>query len=108
MQFVTAYSESVRKGSKQAIKGPSMTEPDNAMSIPEIIARFTRGVGIPVQQRPWTTNDGTREDVEGFAEVEGSDIVVKEVEDPKPADPAPAPAPAEPKPADPAPAPAGA
>lgn len=72
-----------------------MTEPDNAMSIPEIIARFTRGVGIPVQQHAWTTSDGTREDVEDFADLPGGDIVSKEVEDPAPApspDPAPAPA----------------
>lgn len=98
MEFLTAYSESARKGSKQTIKGPSMTEPDNAMSIPEIIARFTRGVGIPVQQHAWTTSDGTAQDVEDFADLPGGDIVSKEVEDPKP-EPAPAPDPA-PAPAD--------
>lgn len=93
MEFLTPYSEKARKGSKQTIKGPSMTEPDNAMSIPEIIARFTRGLGIPVNQRSWQVNDGTQEDIEDFADMPGGDIVSKE--QPEPAlDPAPEPAPA--------------
>ena len=41
--FPTKYTESVEIGTFETFTKPSMTEPDNAMSIPEIIARFTRG-----------------------------------------------------------------
>lgn len=34
------------------------------MSIPEIIARYTRGQGIPVQQYPWTAGQAAPEDGE--------------------------------------------
>lgn len=51
--FPTKYDESVEKGTFEVFNKPSMTEPDNAMSIPEIIARFTRGYGIDVQQHAW-------------------------------------------------------
>lgn len=98
MYFNTQYSESARNGSKQTIKGPSMTEPDNAMSIPEIIARFTRGAGIQVQQHPWQVNDGSELDVADFADMPGGDIVSKEVADPAPPpafEPATPPAPAD-------------
>lgn len=54
MEFPTKYSESVQIGTYEVFTKPSMTEPDNALSIPEIIARFTRGYGIPVEQHPWT------------------------------------------------------
>ena len=53
MVFPTKYSESVQKGTFETFNRPSMTEPDNAMSIPEIIARFTRGYGMSVPVYPW-------------------------------------------------------
>lgn len=53
MEFPTKYTESVKKGTFESFTKPSMTEPDNSMSIPEIIARFTRGQGISVTQHPW-------------------------------------------------------
>lgn len=53
MEFITKYSESVREGSKEFNSKPSMTEPDNSMSIPEIIARFTRGQGLQVPVHSW-------------------------------------------------------
>lgn len=60
--FPTKYSESVEIGTFEAFNKPSMTEPDNAMSIPEIIARFTRGYGLEVQQHPWTSGSAFDED----------------------------------------------
>lgn len=42
-----------------------MTEPDNSMSIPEIIARYTRGQGIQVQQYPWQSGQAAPEEGEG-------------------------------------------
>lgn len=62
MEFPTQYTESVRKGSKQVFSKPSMTEPDNAMSIPEIIARFTRGQGLQVQQYSWQSGSAYEDD----------------------------------------------
>lgn len=53
MVFPTKYSESVQNGTFETFNKPSMTEPDNAMSIPEIIARFTRGYGIQVPVHDW-------------------------------------------------------
>lgn len=55
--FPTQYSESVQEGTFEVFRKPSLTEPDNAMSIPEIIAKFTRGFGIPVEQHPWSSGD---------------------------------------------------
>ena len=68
MDFITKYSESVRKGTFQTFRKPSMTEPDNAMSIPEIIARFTRGQGIVVNQHPWEvgTSENESTDIDEF------------------------------------------
>lgn len=60
--FPTKYSESVEIGTFEAFTKPSMTEPDNAMSIPEIIARFTRGYGVEVQQHAWTSGSAFDED----------------------------------------------
>lgn len=37
---------------RESFKKPSMTEPDNAMSIPEIISRYMRGHGLPVRVLP--------------------------------------------------------
>lgn len=62
MEFITKYSPSVLEGSKQAFTKPSLTEPDNAMSIPEIIARFTRGQGLQVPTHPWTSGTATEGD----------------------------------------------
>lgn len=53
MVFPTKYSEDVKQGTFEVNLNPSMTEPDNAMSIPEIIARFTRGQGIQVPVYEW-------------------------------------------------------
>lgn len=61
MNFRTQFSESVSKGSKEAFTKPSLTEPDNSMSIPEIIARYTRGQGIPVNQHQWTSGQAAPE-----------------------------------------------
>lgn len=71
MVFPTKYSESVQIGTFETFNKPSMTEPDNAMSIPEIIARFTRGYGIQVPVHPWEAGsafDG--DDPERFLEEE--------------------------------------
>ncbi len=92
-------------GSFEAFTKPSMTEPDNTMSIPEIIARYTRGQGLGVNAFPWqpgvapedgeaAQNDGTLESVLGMEEPADAS-----------ADPAPSP---EPQPAAPAAAPAAA
>lgn len=58
-----------------------MTEPENALSIPQIIARFTRGQGLQVQQYPMQSgvapefgepqNDMTLEDVLEFVQPAG-------------------------------------
>lgn len=61
MIFRTQFSDSVSKGSKEAFTKPSLTEPDNSMSIPEIIARYTRGQGIPVNQHQWTSGQAAPE-----------------------------------------------
>lgn len=60
--FPTQFSESVREGTKQVFIRPSMTEPDNSLSIPEIIARFTRGQGLQVQQHPWDEGNQSLDD----------------------------------------------
>lgn len=49
-------------GSYEAILGPDMVEPDNSMSIPEIIAKYTRGQGLQVQQYPWTSGSASEDD----------------------------------------------
>lgn len=86
--FPTQFSESVRKGTKQTFSKPSMTEPDNSLTIPEIIARFTRGQGLQVQQHPWDSGN------------ESLDDFMNDGAKPAPAEPVPAePAPAEPAPA---------
>lgn len=102
MEFYTQYGESAPKGSKQAFMKPSMTEPDNTMSIPEIIARFTRGQGIPVEQHPWTQGAAVEE-----GENTAEDFTLEQVLDMQPepvADPAAAPAAAAADPAAAAPA----
>lgn len=43
---------------------PSLTEPDNAMSIPEIISRYMRGHGLAVPVLPESTGMAAREDGE--------------------------------------------
>lgn len=88
MEFITKYSESVKKGTMETIDGPSMTEPDNSMSIPEIIARFTRGQGIQVPVRPWESA-AADEDGQPMQDVDLSDFMG--VAEPAPASPDPAP-----------------
>lgn len=73
--FPTKYDESVEIGTFETFNKPSMTEPDNAMSIPEIIARFTRGYGVQVEQYPWSSGsafegDGDPNNLDEFLEVE--------------------------------------
>ena len=54
IEFYSQYGKNKPTSTKETFTKPSLTEPDNSMSIPEIIARFTRGQGIQVQQHPWT------------------------------------------------------
>lgn len=61
MEFITKYSESVREGTKEVNLSPSMTEPDNSMSIPEIIARFTRGQGLQVPVHKWVSGSASED-----------------------------------------------
>lgn len=94
--FPTKYSESVEEGTFETFNKPSMTEPDNAMSIPEIIARFTRGYGVQVPQHPWSSGsafdgDGDPNDLDGFMEVEKP--ALQAPVEPAPAEPVPAPTP---------------
>lgn len=62
MVFPTKYTESVEIGTFETFNRPSMTEPDNAMSIPEIIARFTRGYGIQVPVHQWQSGSAFVDD----------------------------------------------
>lgn len=99
--FITKYDDSVLEGTFETFMKPSMTEPDNAMSIPEIIARFTRGYGIEVQQHDWTTGSAFGdEDPENFWEefkpaapaAPAGQQQQQQAADPAPADPAAEPA----------------
>lgn len=82
--FPTKYSESVQIGTFETFKKPSMTEPDNAMSIPEIIARFTRGYGIQVPVHPWESGSAFEgEDPERFLEEEFGSAKQSPAEAPK-------------------------
>lgn len=54
-RFRVQFPLEVSYGSYETILGPDMVEPDNSMSIPEIIAKYTRGQGIQVQQHPWVS-----------------------------------------------------
>lgn len=47
---------------------PSLTEPDNAMSIPEIISRYMRGHGLAVPVLPDSSGMAAREDGETIAD----------------------------------------
>lgn len=102
MKFYTQFGETRPKGSKEVFNKPSMTEPDNAMSIPEIIAKYTRGQGIAVNQYQWTSGQSAPEYGEQL-----TDKLEDVLELPKPA-PAAAPASAAAAPAATAPAPAAA
>lgn len=83
--FRHQYDERLSEGSKEVFTEPSMTEPENALSIPEIIARFTRGQGLQVQQYPMQSgvapefgepqNDMTLEDVMEFVQPAGQPAV---------------------------------
>lgn len=79
MEFITKYSDSVLEGTFEVFTKPTMTEPDNAMSIPEIIARFTRGQGIPVTQHPWSAgsafdDEANPDDLQDFLEVKPANV----------------------------------
>ena len=62
--------------SREAFKLPSMTEPDNAMSIPEIIARYVRGHGLAVSVLPDSSDQSARED--GFDYLDDPDMFSEE------------------------------
>lgn len=62
------FHSSSNKTSREAFKLPSMTEPDNAMSIPEIIARYMRGHGLAVQVLPESSDQSAREDGQDFVD----------------------------------------
>lgn len=105
MEFCHQFPDKPQNGSFQHFRKPSLTEPDNTMSIPEIIARYTRGQGAGVQLRPWQT--GTSPEEGEGAQQDASLEQVLEIEapaEPMPAEPAPSPAPAEPSEPSPAPA----
>lgn len=101
-------------GSYEVFTKPSMTEPDNTMSIPEIIARYTRGQGLGVQALPWQAgiapeegeadlNDGSLESV---LDIKEPAVASAPAPSQEPLAPAPAAAPAADPSAAPAPAPA--
>ena len=51
---------------RESFRKPSMTEPDNAMSIPEIISRYMRGHGIPVPILPDSSDQAALEYGQNF------------------------------------------
>lgn len=55
-----------QKSSGERFFEASMTEPDNAMSIPEIIARFMRGHGLAVSVLPDVSEVASSEDGDTF------------------------------------------
>lgn len=61
-RFRVQYPVEKSLGSFEAILGPDMCEPDNTMSIPEIIARYTRGQGIAVNQYAWESGSSPEGD----------------------------------------------
>lgn len=64
--FNTQFHHKYNKVSRERFTLPSMTEPDNAMSIPEIISRYLRGHGLAVQVLPETSDQAAREDGMAF------------------------------------------
>lgn len=70
IQFRHQYDERLLKGTFEAFTKPSMTEPDNSLSIPEIIAKFTRGIPAEVRQYQWT--DGVSVPEEGYIPDDGT------------------------------------
>lgn len=116
MKFKTQFQETPDAGTKQVFTLPSMTEPDNALSIPEIIAKYTRGIQ-PVKVYNGLSGVAAPEEEEDRVPDDAALEQILELQAPKPApepDPKPAPEPApkpapepDPKPA-PTPAPAGA
>lgn len=62
--FRKQYNSSSTKSysSGELFPAPSMTEPDNAMSIPEILARYSRGHGLAVQVLPASSDEAALED----------------------------------------------
>lgn len=101
-RFRVQYPIEPDLGSFETISGPDMCEPDNSLSIPEIIARYTRGQGLGVEAKPWQVGSA---DEDGYnpMDVEGFDSDLIPPDEPAPADPAPVdlapvdPAPAEPE-----------
>lgn len=76
-RFHTQWPEVPEMGTFEAFTLPSMTEPDNSMSIPEIIARYTRGQGIPVQQYQWTAGQAAPEDGESVPQDATAEAVLE-------------------------------
>lgn len=97
ISFPSQYPLNRPQPTLEAFPKPSLTEPDNSMSIPEIIARYTRGQGIPVPQHAWSSGVATEEgeqtvDPTEFDFMPGYQAPQKPAEPEKPAEPAPAPA----------------
>lgn len=59
------FHSSTNTVTREKFLKPSLTEPDNAMSIPEIIARYVRGHGLAVPLLPDSSDQSARED--GFS-----------------------------------------
>lgn len=51
---------------RESFSKPSMTEPDNAMSIPEIISRYMRGHGLPVRVLPDSSDQAALEQGQNY------------------------------------------
>lgn len=69
-RFRVQFPVEKSNGSYEVISGPDMCEPDNAMSIPEIIAKYTRGAGLQVEAHPWTTGVASED---GYTMSDGED-----------------------------------
>lgn len=102
IEFYTQYGKTRPTGTKETFTKPSLTEPDNALSIPQIIARFTRGQGYGVPVHDWTGGSAPEEGeetpqdetVEKVLGIESQPAPASEtVSDPEPS-PEPTPAPA--------------
>lgn len=74
-RFRVQFPINKSNGSYELISGPDMCEPDNAMSIPEIIAKYTRGAGLQVEQHPWTTGVA---DEDGFVMRDSEDYFMQD------------------------------
>lgn len=85
IEFRHQYSESLLKGSFEVFTKPSETEPENSLSIPEIIAKFTRGLPAEIRQYQWSSGVSVPEDGETYADDGSLESVLEvPVHDPEP------------------------